>query len=81
MGFLRLDIQKDGLTYCIEATTVNEVTIEALLTEDCDGWALEECTKATPLNDCEFWRIGRRKSWAKALAEALDILEQAANAR
>jgi hypothetical protein len=81
MGFLRLDIQKDGLTYCIEATTVNEVTIEALLREDQDGWGLDECTKAVPSRKQGYWRLGRRKSWAKALAEALDLLEKAASAR
>lgn len=67
---LRLDIQKDGLTYCIDLTDVDERRQEALLLEDADGWYLQD----VPGN----WgvRIGRRKSWTRALAEALDLIEE-----
>jgi hypothetical protein len=81
MSFLRLDIQKDGLTYCIEADTVNEVKIEGLLRENCDGWMLVECTRNVPSVFQGRWNIGRRKSWTKALAEALELLEKTADSR
>lgn len=70
---LRLDIQKDGFTYCIDMTSVDERRQEALLCEDSEGWHLQDVGGKWVV------RIGRRKSWTKALAEALDIVEHRVN--
>jgi hypothetical protein len=72
-----LSIDKDGLTYCIEYTSVvSHRTVEALLREDEEGWQLTDCThpRHKPLRDFSQG-IGRRKSWIKALHDALVIVE------
>jgi hypothetical protein len=56
---LRLDIQKDGLTYCIDMTSVEEVRQEALLSQDAEGWHLQDVAGDWVVS------IGRRKSWAR----------------
>lgn len=66
---LQLDIQKDGLTYCIDMTSVDERRQEALLRQDAEGWHLQDVTGDWVV------RIGRRKSWTRALAEALELIE------
>lgn len=66
---LKLDIQKDGLTYCIDMTSVDERRQEALLREDTEGWHLQD------VGGDWVVRIGRRKSWTRALAEALELIE------
>lgn len=77
-----LTIEKDGLTYCIEFTSlVTNRTVEALLREEQDGcWHLTDCThqKHKPLRDFSQ-RIGRRKEWQKALHDALVIVEAEAS--
>ena len=51
-------------------TSVDERRQEALLREDAEGWHLQDVTGDWVV------RIGRRKSWARALAEALELIEQ-----
>lgn len=81
MSFQTLDINKDGLTYCIDAVTHDGEKYEGLLSEDTEGWLLEEVTRAKPAALCLCNRIGRRKSWVTALADALVIIAKATGAQ
>lgn len=68
---MKLEIQKDGLTYIITASMEFETRqIVALLQEDQEGWLLWDGIGLR-------WshRIGRRKTWQKALHDALVYIE------
>lgn len=70
---MNLSIEQFGLTYSIELTRAGSgAYMEALLSEDSDGWKLAETTRGT---DRDTTRIGRRKRWQDALAEALILME------
>jgi len=65
-----LDIQKDGLTYCIGFNTPFGVhRVEALLDEPEGIWSLHITSHD------RVHVIGRRKLWQQALADALVIVE------
>lgn len=73
---MTLRIEKDGMSYCIDlARAGSGESMEAILREDSDGWYIDEVTRARPLGECWYHRIGRRKSWQKALTECLELME------
>ncbi len=70
MSHLRLlfddvEVTKDGLTYIIERTH-REQSISMVMREDSDGWLMKSSGGADVVH-----RLGRRKSWIKALHDAL----------
>lgn len=69
-----LDIQKDGLTYVIEhSLALDDGNAQSwLLREDSDGWLLWQ-------TQGDAHRIGRRKTWQKALHDALVYIENKAH--
>lgn len=71
-----LNVYQDGAIYCIELERAGSgERMEALLQEDAGGWLVTEITRTTPINQRLGSRLGRRKQWQTALAEALVFIE------
>jgi hypothetical protein len=65
-----IEVQQDGLTYVLTMTEpIGPAIVEQLMREGPNGWYL------TDVVGDYFHLIGRRKSWQKALHDALVLME------
>jgi hypothetical protein len=77
-----LEIEKDGLYFCITyANAATQYTVEALLEEAEGVWMLTDTTRGHTDKTSFSQRIGRRQKWQDALASALIIMEAESRAR